>query len=60
MRISAPRVLGLAACLMLAAPAYASGQDAEVPEANMVSLLSLAMAGVLIGRRMSSKRPPRD
>ncbi len=32
----------------------------SVPEPNMIAMLSLAMAGVLIGRRMAKNTPPRD
>ena len=46
--------LTAAAAVWLAAPAtaYANG-SATVPEADTLALISLAMAGVLIGRRLS-------
>ncbi len=44
---------------LFATPAYAEGSSA-VPEANTITLISLAMAGVLIGRRMAKRRPEED
>ena len=44
---------------MVASPAFAAG-NTSVPEPDMVSVLALAMAGVLIGRRLASRKPPRD
>jgi len=52
-------VLALAASTMAVSPALAAG-NAPVPEPNMVSVLALAIAGVLIGRRLASRKPPRD
>jgi len=43
-----------------AMPAFAAVQNVEVAEPNMVTILALACAGVLIGRRMAAQRPPRD
>ena len=50
-------LLTAAIALANSAPAFAEGGTA-VPEANTVSLMSLALAGVLIGRRMAKQRPP--
>jgi len=45
--------------MALAAPAFAT-DGTSVPEPNMIAMLSLAMAGVLIGRRMAKSDPPKD
>ena len=52
------RYVATAAALTLAAPAHAAGGSFVLPEPDMVTLLSLAIAGVMIGRRMSNRRPP--
>jgi hypothetical protein len=44
--------------LVLAAPAHAAGSIA-LPEPNTLMLLSLGVAGLLIGRHVARK-PPRD
>jgi len=45
--------------MVFAMPAYAQG-GTVVPEPNSIAVLSLAMAGVLIGRRMAKGNPPQD
>lgn len=41
----------------LAQPAYAAG-NAPVPEPGMLGLLAMAVTGVVVGRRLASKKPP--
>lgn len=41
--------------LCVALPAHA-GDGATVPEANTISLISLALAGVIVGRRLSMRK----
>jgi hypothetical protein len=60
MRLVRWALFGTATLILFSAPAFASGGNASVPEPNMVTLLTLASAGVMIGRRMSSKAPPQD
>ena len=43
----------------LSQPAHAAA-DALIPEPDMLVLLGLAIAGVVVGRRLASKRPPED
>jgi hypothetical protein len=52
-------ILGSLASLACAAPAYAA-EGLMLPEPGSVTLVSLALAGVIVGRRMSNKRPPKD
>ncbi len=47
-----------AAWLTTASPAWASGGFA-IPEPTDMTLLALALAGLIIGRR-GAKRPPKD
>ena len=42
-----------------AAPAHA-GNSVALPEPSTMTLLALASAGVVLGRRMSRKRPPAE
>lgn len=51
-------VLAAAGGVLAATPAHAAGSTA-LPEPGMITLLSIAVAGVLIGRRFARK-PPRD
>lgn len=51
-------MLGTASFMLSTTAAFANGADAPIPEPNMVTLLAMASAGILIGRRMSSRRPP--
>jgi hypothetical protein len=51
-------VLGIATSLLLVAPAHATDSTA-LPEPGTLTLLSIGVAGVLIGRRFSRK-PPED
>lgn len=46
--------LTLSVAALSASPAWAAGN--AVPEADTVSLLALALAGVIIGRRLSSRK----
>ena len=48
--------LGTCTSLLLSVPAYAADSTA-LPEPGTLTLLSLGVAGVLIGRR-ASRRPP--
>jgi len=43
------------AALLFASPAYASGST-PLPEPSSAFLLSMGLAGLLIGRRLASKR----
>jgi hypothetical protein len=52
-------VFALGASAMAASPAIPAGNTA-VPEPYMVSVLALAMAGVLIDRRLASRKPAQD
>lgn len=54
------RAAGVAGLLLSATPAFAGTGLGVVPEPNVVTLLTLASAGVLVGRRMSSRKPPQD
>lgn len=58
MRIAIRSILALAISLLFAVPAYAANST-DVPEPGALTLLSLGVAGVLIGRRFSRK-PPQD
>jgi hypothetical protein len=49
-------ILAAGAVLLWAAPAYAAG-GATLPEPSSISLLTLGLAGLFIGRRASTKRP---
>ncbi|MBV1918812.1 MAG: hypothetical protein KUG65_12245 [Sphingomonadaceae bacterium] len=60
MRLAQSALLGAAAFIISTLPALAGDPNAQVPEPSMVTIISLACAGVLIGRRMAAKRPPRD
>ena len=51
-------LLASLASLLLAIPAHAAGSIA-LPEPGALTLLSIGVAGVLIGRRVSRK-PPQD
>jgi hypothetical protein len=51
-------LLASAVSLLLATPAYA-GDSTVLPEPGTLTLLTLGVAGVLIGRRVSRK-PPKD
>jgi hypothetical protein len=49
----------IATSLLLAAPAYAADSIA-LPDPSGVTLLALGIAGLLVGRRIASKRPPEE
>lgn len=40
------------------APAAHAAANAPIPEPDMLALLSLAIAGVILGRSLARKRPP--
>ena len=40
--------------------AMAASSRTEVPEPNTVALISLAMAGIILGRRWAARKPPKD
>ena len=40
--------------------AMAQSSRAEVPEPDTIALISLAMAGIILGCRWAAKRPPKD
>ncbi|HKX78394.1 MAG TPA: PEP-CTERM sorting domain-containing protein [Novosphingobium sp.] len=42
-----------------AAPAYAAG-SVTLPEPSTMTLMALASAGVVLGRRLSKKKPPAE
>jgi hypothetical protein len=46
--------------VLSAVPAFAAGGQSEVPEPDTIALLTLATAGIVIGRRWSVKRPPEN
>ena len=51
-------IAAFALCLGVASPALASG-GISIPEPTDITLLALALAGLIIGRR-GAKRPPKD
>lgn len=51
-------IVAVAISLLFVAPAYAAASN-DVPEPGTLTLMSIGVAGVLIGRRFSRK-PPQD
>ena len=45
--------------LIAASPAAAQG-FAQIPEANSITLFALGVLGVIVGRRLSTRRSDRD
>jgi hypothetical protein len=50
-------IFSLLVALLAASPAYASG-GIELPEPSGLLLLGMGVAGVLLGRRFSTKNDP--